>query len=135
MESGWERQHYFTARTAKIAAAGGIALVSLSAVMAVTNPGDDAYEGYATQALITYADQKICSKAPAVFGVRDECRSMLKSNRSQVTKLIADGTHHQNFVFFSIYTTNLSVAAFLPSYRVQTIGVFNQFFIYETTRE
>jgi hypothetical protein len=104
-------------------------------MMVVTNPGQVAYETYATRKLVDYLDQNVCSEAPVAFGLRQECASILKNNRSQIRKFIAENTHQQNFILFSLYTTDLSVGSFLPSYRVESVGAFDQFYIYETVKE
>ncbi|NJP10071.1 MAG: DUF4359 domain-containing protein [Leptolyngbyaceae cyanobacterium RU_5_1] len=132
---------------AHIAISAGAALLTvLGAVMATTNPSQVAYEAYATKQLTAYLETKVCSEAPTTFGLRDECRSLLRSNQSQIKKIIADSTQRQNFIFFSVYTTrfsadaiapnfSISVGSFLPSYRVQTVGAFHRFHVYETAQE
>ncbi|WP_315889713.1 DUF4359 domain-containing protein [Kovacikia minuta] len=68
-----------------------------------------------------------------------QCKSLLASNKSEIRKLIANGTYRQDYVFFSIYKTDLIpgsvlpsvVASLLPSYHFETVGIFQQFFVYQ----
>lgn len=135
MDSSWVKQYGFSFNIKSLGLLGLGTLTCLGGVMVATNPGQDAYENYATQQLVTYLDQQVCAKAPKAFGLNQECRSLLESNRPQVQKIIADGTQQRNFVFFSLYTTELSVTSFLPKYRVLTLGIFDQFLIYDTLQE
>lgn len=135
MDSSWAKQHGFSINSKSLSFLGIGAFICLGSVMVATNPGQDVYETYATQQLVTYLDEQVCAKAPTTFGLNRDCRSLLQSHRSQIQKIIADGTQQRNFVFFSIYTTELSVTSFLPKYRVITLGVFDQFLIYDTMQE
>ncbi len=135
MDSSWVKQYRFSINTKSLSFLGLGALTCLGGLMVATNPGQDAYESYATQQLVTYVDDQVCDKAPKAFGLKQECRSLLQSNRSQIKKMIADGTQQRNFVFFSVYTTELSVTSFLPKYRVLTLGMFDHFLIYDTMQE
>jgi hypothetical protein len=135
MDSSWDKQHRFSINPKRIGlwAMGG--LTCLVGVLIATNPRQDAYERYATERLTTFLNGQVCAKAAKAFGLNQDCQSLLDSNRPQIRNLIADNTQHHNFVLFSVYTTELSVASFLPKYRVQTVGVFDQFFIYDAVQE
>lgn len=135
MDSSWDKQHGLSINSKSLGLLGLGALTCLGGVMVATNPGQDAYESYATQQLVTYVDQQVCAKAPTAFGLNQECRSLVQSNRPQIQRIIAEGTQQRNFVFFSVYTTELSVTSFLPKYRVLTLGIFDQFLIYDTMQE
>lgn len=113
------------------AALGGIALVAVGAAMAITNPSQDDYETFATQQLTGYLQENVCVKAPSEFGLQRDCQSLLKSKQSEIREFVATGTEQQNFIFFSIYRTNLSLTSWLPSYRFETIAVFDRFYLYE----
>lgn len=135
MDSSWEKRQGFSISARNLGVLGLGALTCLGGVMVATNPGQAAYEDYATQQLVTYLDEQVCAKAPKAFGLNRDCQSLLQSNRSQLQKIIADGTQQRNFLFFSIYTTEFSITSFLPKYRVLTVGVFDQFLIYDATQE
>ena len=136
MDSSWAKQHGIGIPSNSVLLGIGIAAItSLGAVMAATNPSQAAYEAYATQKLVTLLDRNICAEAPISFGLRNECKNMLQANRAKIQHFIAESTERRDFVFFSVYTTHLSVASFLPTYRVETVGAFRQFQIYETVQE
>ena len=106
----------------------------LGGALAVTNPGQDAYEEFATQAAIAYLKTEVCAKAPTAFGLQAVCQSELESNHSKIKKIITDGTQRQNFVVCSHYTTDLSVSPDLPSYHVESVGVLGRFILYKTQK-
>ncbi len=114
--------------TATIAA--GIALASFAAILAATNPSQEAYEDFATQQLNTYLEESVCAKTPG-SGIQIQCDLLLRSNQSKIRRLISRGTQQKNFVLFSIYTTDLSISSLLPSYHVEAVGVLQQFKIYQ----
>lgn len=112
---------------------GGVALVSLGSVMALTNPGRDTYEQYAVEQLTTYLKSEGCAQAPQVFGtfLQRQCKSLVDTGRPQIEQIIAETTQRQNFIFFSIYRTNLEIGPFLPAYHFETLGIFEKFYIYQ----
>ena len=114
---------------------GGLALIGVAAVLAITNPSQATYEEFATQAAIDYLGQEVCVKAPLAFGLQDQCQSALTSNQRQIRQMIAKGTQRQNFGFFSLYKTDLAVTSFLPSYHVEAVGVFQRFIIYKAIEQ
>lgn len=121
-------------RRLKLAAiVGGLALIGVGGVLALTNPNQENYEAFATQKLTTYLGDNVCIKAP--FGLKEQCKSALVSNRAEIQKLISDGTRQQNYLFFSIYTTDLSLTSLLPSYHFETVAVFQQFYVYQAKQQ
>lgn len=119
----------------KVAAiVGGCALLALAGALAVTNPGQDAYDEFATQAAIAYLKTEGCAKVPTAFGLQTFCQKELESNQPKIRTIIADGTQRQNFVVFSLYTTDLAISPDLPSYHVESVGALGQFFIYKTQK-
>jgi len=133
MESSWGRQSGGGIKPkSAIAGLSAVALVSLGAVMVATNPTQAAYETYATHQVVTLLNREVCADAPQAFGVQNECKTFVHAHQGDIQKLIADRTQQRNFVFFSVYTTDVSVGSFLPNYRVQTVGMFRRFYVYET---
>lgn len=120
-----------------VTAMGGVALVGLGLVMALTNPGKDEYEQYAVEQLTTYLKDEACMEAPSVFGnfLQRQCKSLVDTGRPQIEQIIAEKTQRQNLILFSIYRTNLEVGPFLPAYHFQTLGVFQKFYIYQAEQQ
>jgi hypothetical protein len=120
-----------------VTAIGGVALVGLGLVMALTNPGKDEYEQYAVEQLTTYLKDEACMEAPSVFGnfLQRQCKSLVDTGRPQIEQIIAEKTQRQNLILFSIYRTNLEVGPFLPAYHFETLGVFQKFYIYQAEQQ
>lgn len=124
----------------------GVAIAGAGVALAVTNPGQAAYNEFATEQLTAYLDENVCSRASDVnlFGdvLREQCGVLLQDNQTQLTALIESNTERQNYIIFSIYRTDLSADLLLPpilsqsvpSYHFETIGVFQRFQVYKAER-
>ncbi|NER21312.1 MAG: DUF4359 domain-containing protein [Symploca sp. SIO1B1] len=118
-----------------LAVLGGLALVGLGTVMAVTNPHQDGYDDYAVERLSTYLKEEACSQVPQLPQVEDflqrQCKSLVDTARPQIKQILSEKTERQNFLLFSIYRTDLNISPSLPAYHVETVGVFQKFYIYQ----
>jgi hypothetical protein len=116
-----------------VAAIGGAAMVVLGAAMALTNPSQDTYEAYAVEQLTTFLKEEACMEVPSVFGnvLQRQCKTFVDTGRPQIQQIIAQTTERQNFIFFSIYRTNLAIGPVLPVYHFETLGVFQNFYVYQ----
>lgn len=121
-----------------ITAVGGIALVGLGSVMALTNPGREDYEEYAVETLTTYLKEEACPQAPTVAGLGNllqrQCKTLVDTGRPQIQQIISQTTQQQNFLFFTIYRTDLNIGPILPAYHFETVGVFQKFYIYQAEK-
>jgi uncharacterized protein YceK len=106
----------------------------LSALMLLTNPSSSASEQYAAEQVNDYMKNNVCSQKQAGIGeiFQSQCKLLIDTASPQLSKLIATKTHRQNFFLFSLYQTELSFPSPLPSYQINTVGVFDRFFIYQT---
>ncbi|ERN40246.1 hypothetical protein KR51_00031880 [Rubidibacter lacunae KORDI 51-2] len=118
------------------AAAGGVVVAGIGLAFAIANPGRDAYETYAVERLSAYLKDEVCQQVPQVG--RGLCRTAVDSSQPLLRELVAEGTERQNFLFFSIYRTDLQLDALLPDrfdlpggYRAETVGAFQNFYIYD----
>jgi Domain of unknown function (DUF4359) len=111
---------------------GVVALLGLGGIMILTNPQSDAYGVYAIEQIANRARDE-CNKVPAGFGVvlQGPCRAAIDAAKPQIRPLLNAATTRQNFVFFSIYRTDLSVPSLNFHTQVETIGVFNNFYTYK----
>jgi hypothetical protein len=135
MDSSWSRQQGLKLSAGSLLSGLGVIFAtSVGATMVVMNPSQSTYESYATQQVMGLIDQNICGEAPKAFNLRQDCKSLLTQNRAEVQQFIANNTTRQNFIFFSVYTTDVSVASFLPHYRVETVGALRRFHTYDATR-
>jgi len=115
------------------AIAAGVAIGGGMTAMALTNPDQPAYEAFATRALISYVKNHVCIKAP--FGLQQQCSSLIDQNQPEIKQFIAQGTQRQDFFFFSIYSTDLSIGPWVPSYHFETIGIFRKFHVYKVQEQ
>ncbi len=105
--------------------------------MALTNPNQATYEEYATEQLTTYLKDEACTQAPKVFSnfLQRQCKSLLDTGRPQIQLIISKATQRQNFILFSIYRTNLDIGPYLPAYHFETVGAFQNFYVYQATEQ
>ena len=101
--------------------------------MVLTNPEQIDYEHYATEELISYVKENVCTQvSEKLEGLLESyCKTMVETGRPQIEQLIAQQTKRRNFLLFSIYETELSFPSPVPSYEFETFGVLQQFFTYE----
>lgn len=123
-------------------AIAGTTLAGLAGFMLASNPGSAGYENYATEKLSSYlindgcpqlsSQQEIPEKI-AKF-VEKNCISIVKSNRSQIEKIVANNTKRQNFLFFSVYRTDFAFRGSLPDYHFETVGLFQNYYLYKAEK-
>lgn len=115
----------------------GATLVGLGVSMALTNPSQDTYEEYAVHQLTTYLKDEVCTQTPSTFGdlLQRQCKTLVDSGRPQLEQIIAKTTQRQNFVLFSVYRTQLDVGPLLPAYHFETVGAFQNFYIYQAEEQ
>ncbi len=116
-----------------VSTVGGMALAGIGGLMVITNPGQNDYEHYATDALTEYLKQEVCPQAPEQLGgfLRSYCKTLIDTGRPHIEQVIANKTIRQNYLLFSVYETELSLPSPVPSYEFGTIGAFQQFYTYE----
>jgi hypothetical protein len=114
-----------------------IAVIGVGSAMAITNPRRQAYQEYAAEKMGTYLKEEVCADAPQTLGdfLERQCNNLVDSGQKPLQEMIAQSTERHNYFLFSIYETNLSLMAGLPSYRFKTIGIFQNFFTYESQEQ
>lgn len=116
------------------AAAG---LAALGVAMAKTNPSQVEYEEYAVQRLTEYLKTDVCKKTTNFIEnlIRFNCDKLVDSANPQIQEILARTTERQNYIIFSIYRTNLTINSWIPSYKFETVGAFDQFYTYTAEKE
>jgi hypothetical protein len=117
----------------------GASLLGIGVATVVTNPHQARYETYATQQLSTYLQQEVC---PNTVIIDSLCRSAVRDNQAQIRRFIATNTERENYIFWSIYKTDLApgellppaIGGSLPAYHFETIGIFSSFHTYKAER-
>lgn len=111
---------------------------AVAAGMAATNPNLLDYEQYATQKLSEHMETQLCADFPAALTqfLQVQCSDLLQQNQAAIQDVIRRHTQRQNFFLFSLYKTTFAVPGvdILPSYEVDTLGVFNRFFTYRAVQ-
>jgi len=110
-----------------------IAVIALGSIMAVTNPRREAYQTYATQKLSVYLKNEVCTDLGNFL--KGQCNQMVNQGQGPITQMIAQSTQRHNYLVFSIYETELSLMTGLPSYQFKTLGIFQNFWIYEAKQQ
>ena len=123
-------------KVSPVVAIVGVAVVGLGAAMAIANPDQQAYEQYATVQITSYLKNNVCTQGQNILGnlMQQPCNSLVETIKPQIQPLVTYNTQRQNFIFFSIYRTNLPLSnliPFAPAYQVETIGAFNNFYSYQ----
>jgi hypothetical protein len=104
----------------------------LVGIMVLTNPDRSAYETYAVEQIGNLARDQ-CDRAPAGLGIllQGPCRAAIEAYKPQIRPLLAATTTRQNWLLFSIYRSDISIPAVNFNARVESIGIFNNFFTYK----
>ncbi|WP_251960226.1 DUF4359 domain-containing protein [Nostoc commune] len=116
-------------------AAAGLAVLGVA--MAKTNPSQVEYEEYAVQRLTEYLKTDVCKKTTNLIEnlIRFNCDKLVDSANPQIQEIIARTTERQNYIIFSIYRTDLKINSWIPSYKFETVGAFDQFYTYTAEKE
>ncbi len=112
---------------------GGLAIVGLGIGMALTNPKPSAYHSFAAKKLAQYLQENVCDDVPNL--IQQQCRNFANAGQDRFKRIAEDTTERQNFIFFSIYKTDIDTPPGISSYHFSTVGVFNQFHIYEAEKK
>jgi Domain of unknown function (DUF4359) len=110
-----------------------VAGCGIGGVMALTNPDRSAYENFAVDRISDLAKDQ-CDRAPGGLGVlvQAPCRAAIEAYKPQFRPLLAATTSRQNWVLFSIYRSDISIPVANLNARIETIGIFDRFFVYKT---
>jgi malate synthase len=114
----------------------GLAAV-LGVVMANTNPSQGAYEEYAVKQLTSYLKKDVCNQTTKLIEklINTNCDKLIDSANPQMRQLLALTTERQDLFLFSVYRTELKVNQWIPSYRFETVGAFNNFYTYTAEQQ
>lgn len=118
-----------------------VASVGLAAVLGVvmvnTNPSQPAYEDYAVQQLTSYLKKDVCNQTSKLIEklINTNCEKLLDGVKPEMRQLLSVTTERQDLFFFSVYRTELKLNNWIPSYRFETVGVFNNFYTYTAEKQ
>ncbi|MDH6097668.1 DUF4359 domain-containing protein [Anabaenopsis sp. FSS-46] len=120
-----------------IAYSGAIGLVALGVAMAMTNPSQAEYEDYATQRLTEYLKGDVCQKTGNFLEnlIKSQCDNLVDQTIPQIRDILARSTQKQDFVIFSVYRTDLKLSSWIPLYKFETVGAFDNFYTYSAKKQ
>ena len=115
---------------------GGVILIAIAVIACVTNPGEEKYQEYANTALQTKVKDKVCTQVATDLGVwlEGQCQILITTASPYLAEVINQQTTRHNFLLFSIYQADLSLPSPLPEYRLRTVGVLDNFYIYQAQK-
>jgi Domain of unknown function (DUF4359) len=122
---------------------GGLGLVGTGVVMALTKPGEAAFEQFAMGQI----KAELCPQVP--LGLDQQCPRFVDENQAQIGKWVRSNTRTQDYLLFSRSETDLSLTALIPdsarpllglmplppAYHLESIGVFGNFYIYKAQKQ
>ncbi|MGM3305482.1 DUF4359 domain-containing protein [Anabaena sp. WFMT] len=116
-----------------ITSVGAAGIAVLGVTMAKTNPQQAEYEEYAVQRLTTYLKTDVCKKTPNFLQnlIQFNCDKLIESVNPQMRDIIASTTKRQNYIVFSVYSTELKLDNLLPNYKFETVGALDNFYTYK----
>ena len=123
----------------KALASGGVLLLGAAGILGATNPSAEQYADFAGQKAVTYLETDVCTQKLPIIGnsFQDECVKTVKSPETltKIRSLMLENTERQNYIFFSLYKTDLSVqdifpllpGDLLPKYQAESLGILTLF--------
>ncbi|MBE9049797.1 DUF4359 domain-containing protein [Nostocales cyanobacterium LEGE 11386] len=120
-----------------MAYAGAAGLATLGVTMAKTNPSQAEYEEYAAQRLTEYLKKDVCKKTTSFWEnlIHSKCEQLVDTANPHMREILALTTQKQDFMIFSIYSTDLKLSSWIPAYRFETVGAFNNFYTYTAEQQ
>ncbi|MFO5438388.1 MAG: DUF4359 domain-containing protein, partial [Dolichospermum sp.] len=78
-----------------------------------------------------------CQKTPNFLErlIKVDCNQVLQSVKPQIQELITSTTKRQDYIIFSIYKSEIKLDSWIPGYKFETVGVFNQFYTYNAEQK
>ncbi|MBD2360758.1 MULTISPECIES: DUF4359 domain-containing protein [unclassified Anabaena] len=109
----------------------------LGVAMANTNPNQPAYEDYAVQKLTSYLKKDVCNSTTKLIEklINTNCDKLVSSANPQMRQILSATTERQDLILFSVYRTEFKVNSWIPSYRFETVGAFNNFYTYTAEQQ
>ncbi len=104
----------------------GIALIALGGVMLLTNPQSSGYTDYASKRFIVEAGKVVCARTGYCDMANLPAIGMNTFKNNLLKPAIENATKRDNFLLFSIYTTE-----FPGIVTVKTLGVLGNFITYQ----
>ena len=108
-------------------------LSTLGGLMVLTNPNPRDFNQYATETLQHYLKDDLCMQAAKQLNgvVSSYCKSVVDAGKPQMAAVLDRSTVRYNYLLFSIYITTLRLPAPIPHYQFETLGLLEQFYVFD----
>jgi Domain of unknown function (DUF4359) len=108
--------------------AGYTAIAGVGLILSLTNPSQDSYTVFASHTVSKFLVRDLCkanAQAPSGLDalIKDGCQALMHQGSSEIRSFIEHNTERQNFLLFSLYTTDF------PIRPLRVLGIFNSFFL------
>ncbi|MEL6442391.1 MAG: DUF4359 domain-containing protein [Cyanobacteria bacterium J06621_8] len=115
---------------------GGAILISLGAIAFVTNPDQQSYQKYAGKEIQTNVKDKVCAQVATDLGVwlEGQCHILITTAGPYLAEIINQQTTRHNFLLFSLYQADLTLPSPIPEYRLRTVGILGNFYVYQAQK-
>jgi hypothetical protein len=120
-----------------IASVSAAAIAALGVTMATTNPQQQKYEEYAVQKITNYLKTDFCNKTPNFLRnlIQFDCDKFVDSANPQIRDIVSATTTRQNYIVFSVYTTDLKIDSLIPGYKFETVGALDNFYTFKVEKQ
>ena len=114
----------------------GTILLGLAAIAYFTNPQGVSYQKYAQTAIGNQFKDRVCDRVSEELGVwlEGQCHILIDTTSPYLAEIVSQQTDRRNFLLFSIYQADLPLPEPLPSYHLETIGIFGNFYTYQAKK-
>ncbi|MGB2927208.1 MAG: DUF4359 domain-containing protein [Limnothrix sp.] len=123
---------------------GAIVVVGLGAIAVIANPQEAHYQDYAGRQISFYLKENVCQNSndnlPIDLGnfsssaLESYCKTLVDASEYQLGELIGQKTSHENYVFFSVYQTDIELPEPFPHYSFETLGILNNFYTFRAEK-
>ena len=120
-----------------IVSVSAAAIAALGVAMATTNPRQENYEKYAVGKITNYLKTDFCKKTPDFLQnlIQFNCYKFVDSANPQIRDIVAATTTRQNYIVFSVYTTDLKIDNLIPGYKFETVGALDSFYTFKVEKQ
>ena len=96
------------------------------------------YTKYCVKAYqVAYLKSNVCKKSqnPLENLIQMNCDKLLEAANPRMREIISISTEKQDFLIFSVYRTDFKLNNWIPSYKFETVGAFENFYTYNAQKQ
>ena len=113
----------------------GAIILGFGAIAFLTNPGQQRYRQYVDAILETELKDRVCNQSEDLAEwLETQCYILVSTASPYLMEVVNQQTTRHNFLLFSIYQAELPLPSPLPTYHIETIGLFGNFYTYQAKK-